>query len=388
MLRRFWLLFAQATTVAFALLFVVATLRPAWLGPGPWAPQAAVQTVTVTEPAPVTAGKSAWSMPESFSAAVQRAAPAVVSIYTTKEVRRSERDNPLLERFFGDQPGAGDGESSLGSGVIASSEGLILTNHHVIAKADEILVALPDGRRVPAKLVGADPESDLALLRIDAPNLTVISIGDSEKLRVGDVVLAIGNPFNVGQTVTLGIVSALGRSNLGLNRFENFIQTDAAINEGNSGGALIDAQGNLVGINSVIYSRGGGSLGIGFAIPVSLARQIMVQLAAEGRVRRGYFGIEPLDISPELVQALKLPRKDGVVVRGVQASAPAGRAGIEPGDVLLSIDGTAVRDTASMLNQIAQLAPGSKAKVRVVRKERELEIEVEVGERPIPRDPR
>jgi S1-C subfamily serine protease len=198
------------------------------------------------------------------------------------------------------------------------------------------------------------------------------------------VVLANGNPFAVGQTVTMGIVSAVGRNNLGINRYENFIQTDAAINQGNSGGALIDTAGNLVGINTAIYSRSGGSIGIGFAIPTAIVTQVMKQLVASGRVTRGYFGIEPVDITPELVAALKLRREQGVVVRGVQRSAPAGSAGIEPGDVLLSINDTPVRDTPGMLNQIAQLAPGSVATVRVERNGREVELAVTVGERPIP----
>ena len=260
----------------------------------------------------------------------------------------------------------------------------MLTNHHVVQAADEIAVALADGRKVAATLVGADPETDLAVLRIDAGDLPVITLGASDALNVGDVVLAIGNPFDVGQTVTMGIVSAVGRNNLGINRYENFIQTDAAINQGNSGGALVDASGHLVGINTAIYSRSGGSIGIGFAIPVAVVTQVMQQLIASGRVTRGYFGIEPVDITPELVGALKLRRMKGVVVRGVQRNAPAGNAGMEPGDVLLSINDTPVRDTPGMLNQIAQLPPGSAARVKVERNSRELDLVVTVGERPVP----
>jgi serine protease DegQ len=264
----------------------------------------------------------------------------------------------------------------------------VLTNHHVVQAADEIAVALADGRRVPAMLVGADPETDVAVLRIDARDLPVITLGSSDALSVGDVVLAIGNPFDVGQTVTMGIVSAVGRNNLGINRYENFIQTDAAINQGNSGGALVDTAGNLVGINTAIYSRSGGSIGIGFAIPTALVTEVMRDLIAKGRVTRGYFGIEPVDITPELVAALKLRREQGVVVRGVQRNAPAGNAGMEPGDVLLSINDTAVRDTPGMLNQIAQLAPGSVARVRVERDGRALDLSVTVGERPVPQERR
>jgi serine protease DegQ len=255
-----------------------------------------------------------------------------------------------------------------------------------VQAADEIAVALADGRRLEAKLIGADPETDLAVLKIDAPKLPVITFGRADSLSVGDVVLAIGNPFDVGQTVTMGIVSALGRNNLGINRFENFIQTDAAINQGNSGGALVDSNGHLVGINSAIYSRSGGSIGIGFAIPTSIVTQVMEQLIKSGKVVRGYFGIEPVDITPELVEALKLARSEGVVVRGVQRSAPAGKAGMEPGDVMLAINGLSVRDTPGMLNQIAQLAPGSVAKVKVLRSGREVDLEVTVGERPIPQE--
>jgi len=312
--------------------------------------------------------------------------PAVVSVYTTKEMRRAPaQEDPLFDRFFGDRfPGHPGRITGLGSGVIAAAEGYVLTNNHVVEAADEIAVALTDGRRMAATLVGADPETDLAVLRVEARDLPVITLGSSDALAVGDVVLAIGNPFDVGQTVTMGIVSAVGRNNLGINRYENFIQTDAAINQGNSGGALIDTAGNLIGINTAIYSRSGGSIGIGFAIPTAVVTQVMKELVTRGRVTRGYFGIEPVDITPELVTALKLRRDQGVVVRGVQRTAPAGNAGMEPGDVLLSINDTPVRDTPGMLNQIAQLAPGSVARVRVERNSRELELAVTVGERPVP----
>jgi serine protease DegQ len=386
MLRRLWLVFAQATTVGLAVLFIVTTLKPEWLRrtslpvPAPAVRDVSIQQVAST---PDRAG-----LVNSYSDAAKRAMPAVVSVYTTKEIRRTPAvDDPLFERFFGDRwRGQSERISSLGSGVIASAAGYILTNHHVVQAADEIAVALADGRRFDARLIGADPETDLAVLQIDAPRLPVITFGRAEVLSVGDIVLAIGNPFDVGQTVTMGIVSALGRNNLGINRFENFIQTDAAINQGNSGGALVDSNGNLVGINSAIYSRTGGSVGIGFAIPSTIVTQVMEQLIKSGKVVRGYFGVEPVDITPELVEALKLARSEGVVVRGVQRSAPAGRAGMEPGDVIVSINSIAVRDTSGMLNQIAQLAPGSVAKVRVLRAGREAELDVTVGERPIPQE--
>jgi serine protease DegQ len=386
MFRRLWLLFAQACTVGLAILFIVATLKPDWLRRAPLpAATPVVRDVSIQQvaSAPVRAGAI-----NSYADAARRAMPAVVSVYTTKEIRRTpSMDDPLFERFFGDRlRGQAERVSSLGSGVIASADGYILTNHHVVQAADEISVALADGRRMDARLIGADPETDLAVLRIDAPKLPVITFGRADALSVGDVVLAIGNPFDVGQTVTMGIVSALGRNNLGINRFENFIQTDAAINQGNSGGPLVDSSGNLVGINSAIYSRSGGSIGIGFAIPTTIVTQVMEQLIKTGKVVRGYFGIEPVDITPELVDALKLARNEGVVVRGVQRNAPAGKAGMEPGDVMLSIDGVDVRDTPGMLNQIAQLAPGSVAKVRVLRAGREVDLDVTVGERPIPQE--
>ncbi|GAB4465236.1 MAG: Do family serine endopeptidase [Burkholderiaceae bacterium] len=385
MLRRLWLLFAQATTVGLALLFVVATLKPEWLRRGPAVVSTPVSNeVSIRQAAPPEGAPPAPAA--SYADAAQRAMPSVVSVYTTKEIRRGPySDDPFFERFFGERfRQQAERVTSLGSGVIATADGYVLTNNHVVQAADEILVALGDGRRVEAKLVGADPETDLAVLRIEAPNLPAITFGRSETLRVGDVVLAIGNPFNVGQTVTMGIVSALGRTGLDLSRYESYIQTDAAINQGNSGGALVDTHGNLVGINTAIFSRSGGSIGIGFAIPTAIITQVMEQLIKTGKVVRGYFGIEPEDITPEMVDALKLPRKDGVIVRGVQRSAPAGKAGIEPGDILLSINGEPVQDTPRMLTQIAQLAPGSVARVKVLRSGKELEIAVTVGERPVP----
>jgi serine protease DegQ len=384
MLRRIWLIFAQATTIGLALLFVVSTLRPEWLARAPAVVPAAVAPVLATkEAAPAVA------LPQtgyaSYSAAVAGAAPAVVNVYTTKEVqRRSQNVDPIYRYFFGDPRGGPERVASLGSGVVATPDGYILTNNHVVQAADEIAVALSDGRQFDARLVGADPESDLAVLKVEAAGLPVITFGRDDALKVGDVVLAIGNPFDVGQTVTMGIVSALGRSNLGINTFENFIQTDAAINQGNSGGALVDSNGHLVGINTAIFSRTGGSIGIGFAIPTTLVRQVMNDLIRAGKVTRGYFGVEPEDITPDVAQMLKLERSDGVVLKGVQRASPAGRAGLEPGDVIVAINGQKVGNSRGMLNQIAQLPPGSSASVRVLRAGREVEVPVTVGERPTP----
>jgi serine protease DegQ len=385
MLRRLWLIFAQATTVGLAVLFVVSTLRPEWLARKPAAAGASLPTPTVRQAPPAAPDAPRAAATTSYADAVATASAAVVNVYTTKEVqRRGSSNDPLYRYFFGDPRGGPDRVASLGSGVIATADGYVLTNNHVVQAADEIAVALADGRQYDARLVGADPESDLAVLKVEAANLPVITFGRDEALKVGDVVLAIGNPFDVGQTVTMGIVSALGRSNLGINTFENFIQTDAAINQGNSGGALVDASGQLVGINSAIFSRTGGSIGIGFAIPASLVRQVMNDLITTGRVTRGYFGVEPDDVTPEYAELLKLGRSEGVILKGVQRASPAGRAGLEPGDVILAINGQKVGNTRSMLNQIAQLPPGSSALVRVVRGGKELEVPVTVGERPTP----
>ena len=386
MLRRVWLIFAQATTIGLAVLFVVSTLRPEWLARTPAAAVPAITAPVVKQAAPAEAPRAATA--GSYAGAVGIAAPAVVNVYTTKEVqRRGAPADPLYRYFFGDPRGGPERVASLGSGVIATADGYILTNNHVVQAADEIAVALADGRQFDARLIGADPESDLAVLKVEASGLPVITFGRDDALRVGDIVLAIGNPFDVGQTVTMGIVSALGRSNLGINVFENFIQTDAAINQGNSGGALVDSNGQLVGINSAIFSRTGGSVGIGFAIPASLVRQVMTDLIRTGKVTRGYFGVEPEDITAETADLLKLARVDGVLLKGVQRTSPAGRAGLEPGDVILTINGQKVSNSRSMLNQIAQLAPGSAASVRVLRSGRELDLPVTVGERPSVRRP-
>jgi len=288
LMRKLWLTFAQTATVALAVLFVLTTLKPEWLPQRAQDPQ--VVEFTQSTQAPLAATRAG-----SYSDAVRRAAPAVVSIFTSKEVKVTQHpffNDPLFRRFFGD--GGGDESqraSGLGSGVIVSARGYILTNHHVVEAADEIEVALADGKKLRAKVIGTDQETDLAVLQVDRADLPAITFGQAENTKVGDVVLAIGNPFGVGQTVTMGIVSALGRSGLQINTYENFIQTDAAINPGNSGGALTDAAGNLIGINTAIYSRTGGSLGIGFAIPVSTAKQVMEQIIATGSVTRGWIGV-------------------------------------------------------------------------------------------------
>ncbi len=378
-------------TVGLAALFVIATLRPELLekreppdaASAPVAPAAGDAQPAGTEPHRVEA-----SAILSYADAARRATPAVVNIFTAKEVRLP-RDHPLLNdpmfrRFFGDQFSQRQQTASLGSGVIVSADGLVLTNHHVIESSDEIEVLLADGRKSRAKLVGSDPETDLAVLRIGFSNLPAIDFGNETQSKIGDVVLAIGNPFGVGQTVTMGIVSALGRNHLGINTFENFVQTDAAINPGNSGGALVDTRGRLIGINTAIYSRSGGSLGIGFAIPVSTARQVMDQIVATGSVTRGYIGVEPQDVTPELADAFKLARKDGAIISGVMRGGPADKAGVKIGDILFEVEGKAVANTAAMLNLIAQLKPGHDARFRFVREGREIDLTISVGKRPKP----
>ncbi|HVL57526.1 MAG TPA: trypsin-like peptidase domain-containing protein [Burkholderiaceae bacterium] len=377
MLHRLWLTFAQAVTVGLAVLFIVATLRPEWLPREPRRPDAALQPHSAADGAqPIL----------SYAEAARRATPAVVNIFTSRPPRAAPDPalpgEPALRRYLGEPLRRPPHSASLGSGVIASPDGLILTNHHVIDAVDELEVLLADGRRAKATVLGVDPETDLAVLRIALPQLPSIEFGDSDSARIGDVVLAIGNPFGVGLSVTMGIVSATGRTQLGINTFENFIQTDAAINPGNSGGALVDAHGRLLGINTAIYSRTGGSLGIGFAIPASSARSVMEQLAHGGTVVRGYIGVEPQDVTDELAQALKLARRDGAVIAGVMRGGPADRAGVRAGDLLLEIDGQPVANTAAVLGAIAQMRPGSTGKFRFLRQGNPLELSIAIGTRP------
>ncbi|HEY0843081.1 Do family serine endopeptidase [Methylotenera sp.] len=379
--KRLWLIFAQAATICMALIFALRIFYPNFFN---FREQALV--VKQAEPS------SATSTVYSYSNAVKKAMPAVVNIFTSKKPRSSPHqdflEDPAFRHFFGDQldepePQA-QPENSLGSGVIVSSQGLILTNNHVIATADSIEVALSDGRKMTATVVGTDPDTDLALIKVDANDLPAITFASSDALNVGDVVLAIGNPFGVGQTVTQGIVSALGRSHLGINIYENFIQTDASINPGNSGGALINTEGNLVGINSAIYSRSGGSMGIGFAIPTTLARQVMEQIAAQGNVTRGWIGIEAQDITPELAESFRLNKAQGALIAGVLKHSPADRAGLRSGDILVAIEGKPVTDSGSMLNLIAALQPNQKATLQIVRDGAIANIAIIIGKRPKP----
>ena len=388
MLRRFWLFFAQAVTVLLALMFIVVTLKPQWLQrQGQLGKQLATPIVALREVAPGIGGGPAAT---SYADAAQKAMPAVVNVFSSKDgslPADPRTKDPLFRYFFGDRNTRKQQEepaANLGSGVIVSPEGYILTNQHVVDGADQIEVALADGRTATAKVIGSDPETDLAVLKINMTHLPTITLGRSDQARVGDVVLAIGNPFGVGQTVTMGIISALGRNHLGINTFENFIQTDAPINPGNSGGALVDVSGNLLGINTAIYSRSGGSLGIGFAIPVSTARSVLESIITTGSVTRGWIGVEPQDVTPEIAESFGLAQNSGAIVAGVLQGGPADKAGIRPGDILVTVNGEDITDTTKLLNVVAQIKPGAATKVHLVRKGKEFDLTVVIGKRPPP----
>lgn len=376
-MRKFWLIFAQSVTVSLAVLFAIQLFKPSLFGT-----LDTTQVIKQAENPPQRANAN------SFSAAAKKAMPSVVNIFTSKETPADNQpftDDPLFRHFFGNQfDEQPQRENSLGSGVIVSSDGLILTNNHVVEAADDIEVALADGRTISARVVGLDPETDLAVLKVNAKNLPAITFVRSDQSKVGDIVLAIGNPFGVGQTVTMGIISAMGRNHLGINTFENFIQTDAPINPGNSGGALIDTEGSLVGINSAIYSKSGGSMGIGFAIPASLVKQVVEQIVRQGSVTRGWIGVEAQDITPELADSFKLKNIRGALISGVLRGGPADKAGIKPGDILLEIDSRPVTDSSSMLNLISALAPGHASKLTIMRNQVESRHSVTIGKRPRP----
>ena len=374
-MKRIWLLFSQTVTVLVAAYFVVATLQPDWIRKGAIRSGAGIALI---EAPPSATGHVP---PGSLSGAARKASPAVVSINTSTAPARDPRSSdPWFRFFFGDQ--GNEPQAGLGSGVIVSPEGYILTNNHVVEGADEIDVTLSDSRRARARIVGTDPETDLAILKVELDKLPVIVLGNSDELAVGDIVLAIGNPFGVGQTVTSGIVSALGRSQLGINTFENFIQTDAAINPGNSGGALVDVNGNLLGINTAIYSRSGGSLGIGFAIPVSTARMVLDGIVREGKVTRGWIGVEPNELSPELAETFGVKAAEGVIITGVLQDGPAAQGGMRPGDVIVQVAGKPVTNVAGLLSSVAALRPGEAATFQVQRGNRVMDLELTPGVRP------
>ncbi len=380
-MHRIWLVFAQIVTAVAIILAAAVALDRFFPGVLPFLPSPG-SPVLVRE---VDHGGAVPAV-STYADAARRSQPSVVNIFSSKEMRVAPNplmDDPFFRRFFGHQPdNRSQRSTNLGSGVIVSPDGYVLTNHHVVEAADGIQVALSDGRTLAAKLVGSDPETDLAVLKMDQADLPAMTFANSDRLKVGDVVLAIGNPFGVGQTVTMGIVSALGRSQLGINTFENYIQTDAAINPGNSGGALVDAAGNLVGINTAIYSRSGGNMGIGFAIPVSIVRQVMDQIIAQGSVTRGWVGVEVQDITPEIAESFELKISQGALIAGVLRGGPADRAGIRPGDVLTAVDGQKVEDSAALLKVIAALPPGKQVPLSLVRQKTPLTVKVTVDKRP------
>jgi len=384
-MRRLWLLFAQAVTVTLAVVAVLAAWKPQW-----WSSMRAHELAAASAPAPAPARVSTvveapalsphGTATNSFAEAVRRAAPAVVSITASKTTLRRPAAGGPLWPFPGN--GRNQAQTGLGSGVLVSSDGYLLTNQHVVDGADDIEVTLSDGRSASAKVVGTDVDSDLALLKVSLDNLPVIPFGDIRHLSVGDPVLAIGNPFNVGETVTSGIVSALDRNQLGLSTIENFIQTDAAINPGNSGGALVDGEGRLVGINTAIFSRSGGSMGIGFAIPVDIAREVMDALIRDGEMTRGWIGVQPRDLTPEFADSFQLPVKEGVLVTGVLRDGPAAKAGLKPGDVVTAIGGVKVSNTAQLLRAVGALKPPSSAVLAVQRGSESMTLTVPVAKRP------
>lgn len=376
-MKRLWLLFSQTATVLLAAYFVVATLKPQWVGHN----TSLSGAIALVEAPAVNPGDVP---PGSYRIAAQKASSAVVSINTSKAARKNPNSNdPWFKFFFGEQ--GNEPQAGLGSGVIVSPSGYILTNNHVVDGADEIEVVLNDSRSARAKIIGTDPDTDLAILKIELDKLPVIVLGNSDAAQVGDRVLAIGNPFGVGQTVTSGIVSALGRNQLGINTFENFIQTDAAINPGNSGGALVDINGNLLGINTAIYSRSGGNMGIGFAIPVSTAKLVLEGIVKDGQITRGWIGVEPNDLSPELAETFDVKTKRGVIITGVLQNGPAAQAGIRPGDVIVQIANQPVVDVTQLLAQVSALKPGTPSRFSIERKNQPLELDVTPGVRPKPR---
>jgi serine protease DegQ len=389
-MHKLWLIFAQTATICLAALFVISTLRPELL---PWkmhssaVTDAVTNTVTLKEAAShKEASISSSSNFNSFSNVAKKVMPSVVSVFTTQEVKVPSHpllNDPMFRRFFGYRfEEQTQRKSGLGSGVIVSPEGYILTNHHVVAAADEIGVELADGRKAKANIIGSDPETDLAVIKINMKGLPSVTFGDSDQTKVGDIVLAIGNPLGIGQTVTMGIISALGRKQLGINTYVDFIQTDAAINQGNSGGALVDATGNLIAINTMIISQTGGSVGIGLSIPTTVAKPIMEQIIQTGSVTRGWIGVAVQDLTPELAESFKLNNVNGALIAGVKENGPAGRAGIKLGDLMIAVEGKTVTNSSDMLNLIAALPPGQTATFTVMRNQAEKSVEISIGTRP------
>ena len=378
-MKRLWLLFSQVVTAALAVYFVIAAMQPQWLKRS--SPD--LKSVTVVE-APPSDKPVPSTQTETLRSAARQAAPAVVSIVTNPD-ERSQQEAARRANAPRSPQQDEDMFSGVGSGVLVSAEGYILPNNHVVEDAESIEVQLNDGRRGAATIVGTDPDTDLAVLKLDLANVPAITLGDSASLQVGDPVLAIGNPFGVGQTVTSGIVSALGRSQLGINTFENFIQTDAAINPGNSGGALVDIHGNLVGINTAIYSRTGGYMGIGFATPTSTAKHVLDSIITAGEVRRGWIGVEPSDITAEIAATFKAKENEGVIITGVVQGGPAAKAGLKPGDIITAVNSTAIHNVQELLDTVAALTPGQPATFAILQHGEASTRELTPLQRPKPR---
>ena len=372
-LKQTLLFLLQSIAAGLAVAFILLQLFPQLL------PVAGGQA---SLPASDTAGYG----PVSYNRAVTLTAPSVVNVYANKILKQQPHpllQDPIFRRFFGDQERNQQRNSNLGSGVIMNGEGYIVTNAHVVKGADEILVTLADGRQAPADIIGVDQETDLAVIRLTLDKLPVISLGDSSSLTVGDVVLAIGNPYNFGQTVTQGIVSATGRTSLGITTFEDFIQTDADINPGNSGGALVTATGQLIGINTAIITNTGGSQGIGLAIPINLVVDVMQALVENGRVVRGWLGIEAQVVPQDIVDAAGMSNS-GILVAGILQNGPADLAGIMPGDILTSINGEPLFNPQHAIGMIAGFPPGTQIEISVLRGWEEMLVKTRVSQRPLP----
>lgn len=389
-MQRVWSIFSQTLAVCLAIVFILATLRPAWVSAFLFNTSLRTQpTAMVKIQDSADKGNLTTTIITSYADAVNLASPSVVNIYTTKKIVSSFKklpDVPALRPFIQEQNDRQrlNEPTDLGSGVIATTDGYILTNYHVVEAADSIEVALYDGRKFPGKFIGADPDTDLAVVKIDASDITPIPYDADEKLHIGDVVLAIGNPFGVGQTTTMGIISALGRSGLGINTYENFIQTDAAINPGNSGGALINVNGNLIGINTAIFSEslGSGSLGIGFATPAGAALKIMREIIETGHVSRGWLGLEPQSVTTDIAKAFNLTETKGVIIASIVPNSPAAAAKLAVGDIIIELNNKPAISVNQLMNVVGSLKPGSKLPVKVLRGGKTIPVEVTLGQRP------
>lgn len=389
MLKRLWLGFTQVITALVMLGFIVWVLKPQWL-PASW-----MRTMSgESAPAPVLASGATLAPRQaprnmaglSYHDAVASALPSVVNIDTSRAASKNPYTDPALSQLYNNGQQSQGVVSGSGSGVIVDAQGFVVTNYHVIENATQIDVSLGDGRKARATLVGFDVDTDIAVLKIDLEKLPAIAMADDKDLLVGDVVLAIGNPFGIGQTVTMGIVSGLNRNHLGISTFENYIQTDAAINHGNSGGALVNSNGYLVGINTAIYAGNSntsdGNIGIGFAIPSTTVKAIADEIIKTGAVSRGYIGVASQNITPEMARTFNLKSQDGVIIATVRPEGPAGQAGVTVGDVLTQVNDAPIKDTASMLSEIAKLKPGTQAKVKLVRNGQAMELTMTIAKRP------